>query len=469
MLGDGGRLAIGADHLNELRQTCSKYEQEVGTSVSVGIGAKLSESELALEYAMLTGGGIELFRKELPQEIQELKENPKSADTLANFLDKAEPPLNTPAAGGGMTGPSMSGPAGAEPPMDEGSEHSENEALGEMLDGQPPAAQPPDLAGQFTQLAQQSEGREQQAKDQQQAEQQQAQDSENMRGEIVKILKQFQSMGPLWEQLKQAQPKAYKSLADMMQVMIALARQVYGGDEGQEQQQPQQEGQPVQKSEQAPLHSTVEGFMTQLKGLPKDGPHRGKFITQHMNHGPFLAALQAHPQGKQVHATLTNFLNSKANAGPANAQVVAKKDLMPGGKGDNRADDEFDDDALEVGVRTEMDEHGLDSARAKEIAKDHLTEDSGYYKKDAISMGPKSPLVYQQAHAKKPGTTGRFSVRLPVRSQIDPGASAGRNVGRVKVLDPESNTTKWREVRAGQVMGADGQPASSRNPGAGSK
>lgn len=55
--------------------------------------------------------------------------------------------------------------------------------------------------------------------------------------------------------------------------------------------------------------------MTGLKSLPKGSPERGKFITQHMNHPPFLAALQQHPQGKQVHQQLMAHLNSPANAG----------------------------------------------------------------------------------------------------------------------------------------------------------
>ncbi len=66
---------------------------------------------------------------------------------------------------------------------------------------------------------------------------------------------------------------------------------------------------------EAPLHNTVEGFVSAFKAIPKGTPARGKFITQHMNHGPFLAALQAHPQGKQVHQMLTQHLNSSANAG----------------------------------------------------------------------------------------------------------------------------------------------------------
>lgn len=490
-MGDGGRLEIGADHLHELPQICSQYEQEVGTTLSVGVGKKLAECEQALEFAVKTGGGVHLWTEELARELASLSQGGAAVKIYDSYLNKAEPALNKPAAGGGMTGPSQPQATAPTEPTPEGSEHSENEALQGMLEdaGPPPA----DLAGQFTQLAEQSEGAEQQQKEQQAAEQQQAEDSDNVRQAIVDILKQFKEQAPLWEQLKEAQPEAYKTLTGVIQAMIALAKQVYAGD-GEEQKE-----EPAKKSEQPlhPMHTTVEGFMTQLKTMPKVGPERGKFITSHMNHGPFLATLQAHPQGKQIHGVLTQFLNSKANAGigvgahavakavnfahvinhlkqydnsgdpdwikqissivskhpkwelrdlpfdsfdsgearnedvveeyanlPVSTQPaivvapsasglwtvdgghraqaaqrrgdktikayvpVAKKDLMPGGKGDNKPDSKFDAKQLKTGQSQESEEHGLDPQRAKEIAKDHLTEDPKYYKK-ALPAGAK--------------------------------------------------------------------------------
>jgi hypothetical protein len=77
-----------------------------------------------------------------------------------------------------------------------------------------------------------------------------------------------------------------------------------------------------------PLHDTVEGFMGGLKALPKGSADRGVFITQHMNHGPFLNALASHPQGQQVHSMLMNHLNSPANAGfrAGKSKILAKSD-----------------------------------------------------------------------------------------------------------------------------------------------
>lgn len=73
----------------------------------------------------------------------------------------------------------------------------------------------------------------------------------------------------------------------------------------------------------APLHSTVEGFMGGLKALPKGSPERGKFITAHMSHPGFISALNAHPQGKQLHGMLMGHLDSKANAGPKGPMKVS--------------------------------------------------------------------------------------------------------------------------------------------------
>lgn len=71
------------------------------------------------------------------------------------------------------------------------------------------------------------------------------------------------------------------------------------------------------------MHDTVEGFMGGLKALPKGSPERGKFITSHMNHGPFVAALGVHPQGAQMKTMLNNHLNSASNAGFKAGSTVA--------------------------------------------------------------------------------------------------------------------------------------------------
>ena len=77
---------------------------------------------------------------------------------------------------------------------------------------------------------------------------------------------------------------------------------------------------------------------------------------------------------------------------------------------------------------------------------------------------PQTPDELDKA-ALEAGKTGRHQVNLPVGSQVDPGPSAAHEGGELKVRDPETGKTKWRQVRAGVVMAPDGTPTSSRNPG----
>jgi hypothetical protein len=60
--------------------------------------------------------------------------------------------------------------------------------------------------------------------------------------------------------------------------------------------------------------------------------------------------------------------------------VEIVEDEMPGGKGDSTQVADLDATELQKGIEVEM-EHTDDSAKAKEIAIDHLTEDPKYYTK----------------------------------------------------------------------------------------
>lgn len=60
--------------------------------------------------------------------------------------------------------------------------------------------------------------------------------------------------------------------------------------------------------------------------------------------------------------------------------LIRDEEKLKGGKADNRPDSDFDTEELENGIKHEM-EHTKDRKIAKEIAKDHLSEDPNYYKK----------------------------------------------------------------------------------------
>jgi hypothetical protein len=60
--------------------------------------------------------------------------------------------------------------------------------------------------------------------------------------------------------------------------------------------------------------------------------------------------------------------------------LIKEQEQLKGGTGDNKPDSDFNSQQLEIGIKHEM-EHTKNRKIAKEIAKDHLSEDPNYYKK----------------------------------------------------------------------------------------
>jgi hypothetical protein len=58
----------------------------------------------------------------------------------------------------------------------------------------------------------------------------------------------------------------------------------------------------------------------------------------------------------------------------------ASGEKLKGGKADNKPDEDFDKEQLAAGIKVER-EHTSDPDKAKEVAKDHLTEIPDYYKR----------------------------------------------------------------------------------------
>lgn len=92
------------------------------------------------------------------------------------------------------------------------------------------------------------------------------------------------------------------------------------------------------------------------------------------------------------------------NAGPAKVgegewhdpgrEIVRKAEMIPGGLAEGKPDSDFDPEQLMEGMKVEM-EHSGDPKKAREIAKDHLSEDKNYYKKLA-KMEAKKAIQGQQ-------------------------------------------------------------------------
>lgn len=645
-----GTVVVGMDPHDRTRWRATRLT-ETGEPNGHSV-APDHESALKIAY----GDGADV----MGEPVKSMKKG-ETGDIIA--LVKADDPgMNKPAAGGGMTAPQEPSPAETIAPMDEASEHSENEALREQMavggDVQNPAD---DIHAQLGQMATQQAQKDDQEAQQQQAEQEQAQGQDDMRSQVVKILKVFKDRSQELEGLQQQDPELYQSLTGMLQVMIEMSKAYFGNGQN------EQDAQQVAKSEdlakalprneaenqanaqahqvaqdlimehgpgvadphgragirpldsvdwnraasqaldyqrtrntsvrgniaepavhsakdfstvvtphgqksydsmarendisfwrEADLHSTP--FKTPVEVTSRVAPHRvandeiGHRVLDYSHHLQPEAAARGeklyvfHPfdgpledpafgmgapwarhfgadgkpmaDGNIIQSTGQTYSGSWRGERPAvspemdralkeysrwnqetearrsisssklhqygdqssaaqipsrqemtdalgrspvlkrklkRASKVAKADLMPGGKGDNKPDTEFDHDQLAAGIRTEAKEHGLDLARAKEIAKDHLTEDPKYY----------SPVMKRKIKkaALDAGKTGRHQVNYPVGTQIDGSPSGAHDAGELKVRDPATGKTKWRSVRAGIVMAGDGTPTSSRNPG----
>lgn len=101
--GDEARVTAPARTLNELPELVRRYEELTGCTVSVGVGAKLSEAAKALLVAKIHGGDqVHLYDEQTEAQIRELRprdERAKLAEEYAVGLGKAEVhqlPANSP-------------------------------------------------------------------------------------------------------------------------------------------------------------------------------------------------------------------------------------------------------------------------------------------------------------------------------------------------------------------------------------
>jgi len=535
------RIRIPTEKLNDVGDLRRRYATSTDSTVSIGFGTKLSEADQALKAAQSTGGDqILMYSPKILDLIQEQEEPDKPALKKADDIG-----MNKPAAGGGMTAAQEPMAPAAIATEGEASEHEENEALREQManggDVQNPAD---DIHAQLGQMATQQAQKDDQEAQAQQAQQQQAQGQDDIRSQVVKILKVFKDRSQELEGLQEQDPELYESLTGMLQIMIQMSKDYFGAQVN------EQDAQQVQKSEdlfkalprneaenQANMqHESVLQDMVGEKGTTRagtdlpaevkvgqrtsigpmgnlrpekrtqssqnrtmtanyqnksgyglkfvEGPNavagvydtldpleaethaqfpipgfrgaNGNWRFEHLPTygGPLNAPnrpvissrveavagdgsrvqFKLTPTGVQVHPDYDGSLNSRAtpemvehlnqhtahlrnsldpnasqfgtdavhpaiaassaakipNAAemrsamgrsPVFKKKLGKADLMPGGKGDNKPDTDFDHEELAAGIRAEASEHGLDLARAKEVAKDHLTEDPKYYTK----------------------------------------------------------------------------------------
>jgi len=86
----------------------------------------------------------------------------------------------------------------------------------------------------------------------------------------------------------------------------------------------------------------------------------------------------------------------------------SSSDRIPGGLADKKPDSDFDPEQLAAGIKVEM-EHTDDPDIAKEIAKDHLTEDPDYYRKLRKMELKESTDAHGHEHKDKGPGGGQFT------------------------------------------------------------
>ncbi len=145
--------------------------------------------------------------------------------------------------------------------------------------------------------------------------------------------------------------------------------------------------------------------------------------------------------------------------------IVLKKDYLAGGKADDIPHGDFDSQKVAEGAKVER-EHTSDPAKAREIARDHLSEDKAYYDKLKKMEGGKGPTQQFDAgsiaNPAFPPRRGLLRRPKPVVVQsvgsVPPAApdlarphwefratdkAKGRRLGRRKLTDPLSTPRNW--------------------------
>lgn len=133
--------------------------------------------------------------------------------------------------------------------------------------------------------------------------------------------------------------------------------------------------------DQVSSHAYNVGFSIEFDKC-KDALKAGKKVLANLSKDPsYYTNLIANY--KQKDSNLPKKVTADTLVDKDNGMKIIKKlyeiENLVGGLGDGKSDDEFDKDELERGTKHEM-EHTNSEATAKEIAKDHLSEDPDYYK-----------------------------------------------------------------------------------------
>jgi len=227
--GAAGRAQVPADQIRELDLIREQVSQALGdVNVGVGVGLKLSESDLALKAALKRGGAcIVFYTDQIPKELAE-----KEDDGLAKATPQAQEGENSQAAGGGFSGAQQaSNPAQAQAPATEASEHSQGEAAASAAEAGPAPQESTHAGADFeNQFREHADSADKEDADNQ-AQTEQGQKVADLKQQVVRILQGIRSQAPLLQQLQAVEPELFAAIQGMTQAMLLMAKQLLGTED----------------------------------------------------------------------------------------------------------------------------------------------------------------------------------------------------------------------------------------------
>lgn len=117
-----------------------------------------------------------------------------------------------------------------------------------------------------------------------------------------------------------------------------------------------------------------------------------------------------------------------------------KKEKLVGGLGDYKPDSSFDKKSLEKGIKVEL-EHTKDRQIAKEISKDHLSEDASYY--DKLEQMEKTPTIPPPPLESANNLPVQISLIVPSTSNVKDHKGDLKS----KKIKPQQFTKRVNEVK----------------------
>ncbi len=435
--GDEGRAEILAEKLSELPKIRDQYAKAVGSTVSLGVGTKLSEADRALMACKLQGGDkIILYTPEVEDIIAKMKAEQgekTEADKLSEeYLNKALP--GVPAANegdkAGFSGASKpSAPSIAKPTV-EASEHSQGEAAQAAAEGAPAAPEATASADQFEDMFHQAAS-DQKAKDDGQGQPAPGSGQDQLRAQVVQVLQALKQQMPILEQIKGTAPDTYQAVMGLAQSVILMARTMNGDSPTQTGQREVQDRAASQAQIEVPLP-------------PEEGEEESKDGKKEESKGDDTK--KAEPAYKLLGDALVEV---DPKSGKSLGKGPVNKDALKTEKEPSSSKDWHDcEDRGHCWGDGETGEHCLLCGTHVADAEDDL---------DKASLSPAGKTPPQRHH-----------LNLPVGSHKDPGPESGREVGQIKIQHNDNGQPGkqgWVQARAGQVLSQDGHAVSSRNPG----